>query len=188
MNVLSCFVVALGLSMDNFAVAIASGCLCKTSLRPGYILGVSACFVLAHALMLSIGWVGGQELGRIMDRFDHWISFLVLFLIGIKMIKESFEKKEESVFCKKATFNTILILALATSLDALFVGLALSFTGAPFFLTLLLMVCCVFLTSCTGFYLGHFLGRRFGTVVEVMGGVSLMSIGVKVLFNGLGIW
>lgn len=188
MNVLSCFIVALSLSMDNFAVTIASGCLCKTPLRFRYILGVSSCFVLAHILMLSAGWFGGQELGKLIDRFDHWVAFVVLFLIGAKMIKESVEEKEDSPFCKRASLKTIVALALATSLDALLVGLALSFTGAPFFLTLVFMACCVFLTSYIGFYLGHFLGRRFGTTVEVLGGLSLMGIGAKVLLNGLGIW
>ncbi len=187
MNVLSSFIVALSLSMDNFAVTIASGCTCGKDLRFKHIFGVSLCFVVAHALMLSAGWFGGKELGRLIDRVDHWLAFLVLCFIGIKMIKEAFEKKENTTLCLIPSFKTILLLAVATSLDALLVGMALSLTRAPYLLTLCFMMGCVFVTSYAGFYLGNFLGRRFGTWMEVLGGVALVGVGTKVLLSGLGI-
>jgi putative Mn2+ efflux pump MntP len=187
MSVLSSFIVALSLSMDNFAVSIASGCACGKELRFKHICGVSLCFVLAHALMLSAGWFGGKELGHFVESVGHWLAFLVLGFIGIKMIKEAFEKKENPTLCQLISFKTISILALATSLDALLVGLALSLTKAPYLLTLGFMTGCVFVTSYAGFCLGNFLGRRFGTWMEVLGGVALVGVGVRVLLIGLGI-
>ncbi|MBQ7908317.1 MAG: manganese efflux pump [Elusimicrobiaceae bacterium] len=187
MNVLSSFIVALSLSMDNFAVTIASGCSAGRDLRFKHIFSVSMCFVMAHVLMFSAGWFGGKELGRVIDRFDHWAAFVVLVFIGLKMVKEAFEKKENPNLCRIISFKSILALALATSLDALLVGIALSLTAAPFALTLLSMAVCVFVTSYAGFYLGNFLGARFGTAVEVLGGVALAGVGVRVLLSGLGI-
>ncbi|MBR3603685.1 MAG: manganese efflux pump MntP family protein [Elusimicrobiaceae bacterium] len=187
MNVLSSFIVALSLSMDNFAVAIASGCACGRNLRFKHILGVSLCFVLAHALMLSVGWFGGKELGRVIDSVDHWFAFIVLLLIGLKMVKEAFEKKEETSLCQLISLKMIFVLALATSLDALLVGMALSLTQAPYLLTLVFMMGSVLVTSYIGFYLGNYLGKRFGTWMEVSGGVSLSAVGVWVLLSGLGI-
>lgn len=187
MNVLSSFIVALSLSMDTFAVTIASGCACGRSLRFKHIFSVSACFVLAHVIMLSTGWFCGKELGRFIDKVDHWLAFLVLCFIGIKMVKEAFEKKQEPQLCQLISFKTILVLAVATSLDALLVGVALSLTAAPYFLTLFSMMGCVFVTSYIGFYLGNFLGRRFGTWMEVLGGIALAAVGTKVLLSGLGI-
>ncbi len=188
MNFLSAFIVALGLSMDNFAVTIASGCAEHGAVKHGRTLAVSFCFALAHVLMFCAGWWGGRELGRMIDRFDHWTAFFVLVLIGLKMIKESFEKKQSPDLCRVLSFKTVLALAIATSLDALLVGMALSLSAAPFILTLLCLALCVFVTSYGGFFLGSILGRRFGSLMEVLGGLALMGVGTKVLLSGLGIW
>ncbi len=188
MNILSTFIVALGLSMDNFAVTIASGCADRAQVRHGRTFWVSLAFVTAHVVMLSAGWLGGRELGRFIDRFDHWIAFVVLVFIGVKMIKEAFEKKNGPDLCRRLSAKTVLALAIATSLDALLVGMALSLTAAPFGLTLAFMTGCVFVTSYTGFFLGSYLGKRFGTLMEVLGGLALAAVGTKVLLSGLGIW
>ncbi len=187
MNILSSFVVALGLSMDNFTVTLASGC-ADRQVHHARTFGVSLSFMLAHILMFCAGWWGGQELGRWLDRFDHWIAFAVLAFIGFKMIKESVEQKEEPTVCRLVSVKTVAALAVATSLDALLVGMALSFTSAPFGLTLVFMAVCVFVTSYIGFFLGSMLGRRFGTIMAALGGVALVGVGTKVLLSGLGIW
>lgn len=174
--------------MDNFAVTIASGCACKGGVRHKSTFWVSLSFACAHIIMFCAGWWGGRELGRWIDRFDHWIAFFVLAFIGLKMIKESFEKKQGPDLCRSISAKTVLALAVATSLDALLVGIALSLTAAPFWLTLWFMAACVFATSYAGFFLGSYLGGRFGSAMEALGGLALAAVGTRVLLSGLGIW
>ena len=187
MNMLSAFLVALGLSMDNFAVTLASGCGRNGALPKGRILWVGFCFTLAHVVMLSAGWFGGWELGHCINKWDHWIAFLMLVFVGMKMIKESLENKPALDLEKVFTWRMMIFLSAATSLDALGVGVALSLENAPFWITLTFMAGCVFVTSYSGFLLGQLLGRRFGKIMEVFGGVVLIGLGTKILLSGLGI-
>lgn len=186
MNILSVFAVGLGLSMDNFAVTLASGCACRL-VRRQTALAVSLGFTAAHVIMLTAGWSGGAAWARAIDRFDHWIAFFVLLFIGAKMVKEAFEKQDGTDLCAKFSFKMLCMLSVATSLDALLVGMALSLANASFWLTLGLMSLCVFVTSYSGFFLGGLLGRRFGAWMEALGGVTLAAAGTRVLLSGLGI-
>lgn len=191
MLIWSSLLVALSLSMDNFAVTIAAGCAEHCRLRVRTVLGVSFAFALAHFVMFSAGWVCGAQLGKHIDRFDHWIAFAVLAFIGGRMIKGSFEPVQaeaEPAVCRLNTPKTILALAVATSLDALLAGVGLSFTPAPFWLMTGALAACVLITSCCGFWLGAQLGRRFGKIMEALGGAALVFIGLKLLLEGLGIW
>lgn len=191
MQIWSSILVALSLSMDNFAVTIAAGCAEHCRLRVRTVLGVSFAFALAHFVMFSSGWLCGAQLGKHIDRFDHWIAFAVLAFIGGRMIKGAFEPvKEDSSLdvCRLNTPKTIIALAVATSLDALLAGVGLSFTPASFGLTTGALAVSVMLTSCCGFWLGAQLGRRFGKTMEALGGVALVGMGVKLLLGGLGIW
>lgn len=191
MQIWSSLLVALSLSMDNFAVTIAAGCAEHCRLRMRTVLGVSLSFALAHFVMFSAGWLCGAQLGKHIDRFDHWIAFAVLAFIGGRMIKGAFEpvtEEESSQLCRLNTPKTILALAIATSLDALLAGVGISFTPAPFGLTVGALAVCVLATSCCGFWLGAQLGRRFGKVMEALGGAALVGIGLKLLLEGLGIW
>lgn len=174
--------------MDNFAVTLASGCRRTKPLPAQRILLVGGCFTLAHCIMLSFGWLGGWELGHFIDRWDHWIAFFLLVFVGIKMIKESLENEPAPDFAGSISFRFIVLLSLATSLDALGVGIALSLERASFWMTFLFMAACVFTTSYAGFLLGQLLGRRFGKIMEVTGGLVLIGLGTKILLSGLGIW
>lgn len=187
MNMLSSFLVAAGLCMDNFAVTIAAGCSQRTRFSRRNILFISSSFALAHVIMFSAGWLGGWELGQRMNRWDHWIAFFLLAFVGVKMIKEAFEEEHEPQLETRLSWRH-LVIATATSLDALGVGVALSLENAPFWTTLVFMAVCVFLTSCAGFWLGRLLGKKFGTIMEVAGGLVLVGLGVKILLSGLGIW
>ncbi len=191
MQIWSSILVALSLSMDNFAVTIAAGCAEHCRLRVRTVLGVSFAFALAHFVMFASGWLCGAQLGKHIDRFDHWIAFAILAFIGGRMIKGAFEPvKEDSSLdvCRLNTPKTIIALAVATSLDALLAGVGLSFTPASFGLTTGALAVSVMLTSCCGFWLGAQLGRRFGKTMEALGGVALVGMGVKLLLGGLGIW
>lgn len=191
MLILSGLLVALSLSTDNFAVTIAAGCAEHCRLRARTVWGVSAAFAAAHFVMFTAGWLCGEQLGRWIDRFDHWVAFAVLVFIGARMVRGAFEKqadKEASALCRLNTAKTVVALAIATSLDALLVGVALSLTDAPFWLTVITLTFCVLGTSCLGFWLGAKLGRSFGKIMEALGGVALAGIGTKLLLGGLGIW
>ena len=187
MNILATFAIAVGLSMDNFAVTIASGCGARGAIAWQERMKVALSFVLAHIVMFSAGWLGGQELGRLIDSWDHWVAFFVLVFIGVKMMCEA-GKAQTQPLAHTLPGRIIVGLAIATSLDALGVGIALSLEQARFWLTLIFMSGCVFITSYTGFALGERLGQRFGQVMQVIGGLVLTCIGIKVLLSGLGIW
>ena len=188
MNILSALLVALGLSMDNLAVTIASGCPHQNKIPLTYIGKVSALFAVAHFIMFSVGWLGGAGVGRYIGAVDHWIAFAILAFIGARMVKEARNPQDEEDVCVLHSFKTLLALSVATSLDALLVGIGLAFTEAPFWVTVLTLTACVFVTSWAGFYLGAFLGRKFGKVMEALGGLALILIGLKLLLEGLGIW
>lgn len=173
--------------MDNFAVTIAAGC-ANGGVPRGRALLISAVFALAHIVMFSAGWLGGHELGRLIDRWDHWVAFAVLVFIGGKMLWGSAEETQKPDGHWLWQGRTIAGLAVATSLDALGVGIALSLEEAPFGLTLGLMTACVAVTSYAGFGLGRLLGGQFGKRMEIVGGLVLIGIGTKVLLSGLGIW
>lgn len=188
MNILSSLFLALGLSMDNFAVAIASGCTRQRVNFIRYSLTVSLVFVLAHVLMFTAGWFGGKELGKIVSAIDHWAAFLILAVIGGRMIYSAYKGEEKVNLCGARTFKTILWLAAATSLDALMVGMGAAFGGdMPLGQLLLFIALCVFATSLCGFWLGSFLGRKFGRFMEAAGGVVLVGIGSKILLEHLHI-
>ena len=187
MNLVTSLAIALGLCMDNFAVTLASGCGHRGPLLKSHILLAGSCFALAHVVMFSVGWFGGWELGQRMNRWDHWLAFALLVFVGLKMIKESVENEPAPDFSRSISWRMLLFLSLATSLDALGVGAALSLENAPFLITLLFMALCVFLTSYVGFVLGRLLGRRFGKIMEIAGGIVLIGLGGKILLSGLGI-
>lgn len=187
MNILSSFLVALGLSMDNLAVTVSAGCTrsCHSCMR--LILQVSILFALMHFVMFAAGFEGGVLLhaGR---KLGAWVACGILVFIGARMIKEAFGPQEESSCAVFTSLKTQLALAVATSLDALFVGAGMSLAGAAFWQTQIFLVFCVFVTSCCGFYLGGYLGRKFGRNMEILGGSVLILLGARVLLEGVGIW
>ncbi len=188
MNILATFAIALGLSMDNFAVTIAWGCGARGRITQWQRLRVSLTFVLAHIVMISAGWLSGEALDNVVGKWDFWVAFGVLVFIGAKMIYEALTEAETQERGRNLSARVVIGLAVATSLDALGVGIALSLEDARFWLTLGLMSACVLITSYSGFVLGHLLGRRFGKRMEMLGGLVLIAIGTKMLFSGLGIW
>ena len=187
MNILSALLVALGLSMDNFAVTIASGCCYRSRIPAAYAFKVGVMFASAHFMMFSAGWLCGAGAERYIGAVDHWIAFLILLFIGGKMIKESRSNKEDASVCTLHSLKILATLSVATSLDALLVGMGLAFASSSFWPVVWTLSFCAFVTSIAGFYLGAWLGHKFGKLMECLGGLALVSIGVKLLLEGLGI-
>ncbi len=173
--------------MDNLAVTLSAGCSRSSHSCGRLIMQVSLLFALMHFVMFALGFEGGVLL-HIGRTAGAWVACAILVLIGGRMIKEAFNLHEDPACPIFTSLKTQLALAVATSLDALFVGAGMSLAGAPFWQTQILLMLCVFITSLCGFYLGGYLGRKFGRNMEILGGCVLIFLGAKVLLEAVGIW
>ena len=178
----------VALAMDAFAVSVSRG-LRTTRFRPGEGLALGATFGGFQALMPFIGWLLGASLTGIIEKYDHWIAFFILVILGIKTIWETAREKEENAENKDEPLKirTLLLLGVATSIDALAAGVTLTVSEIPLWVSLLVIGSVTFLLS----FLGVFLGNRFGAVFRrpacYLGGIILILIGVKMLLEGLGV-
>lgn len=188
MSVFGLLITAAGLSMDAFAVAICKG-LEMRRLRYWRALLIAGAFGVFQALMPLIGWLMGQRLEALVKPFDHWIAFFLLSVIGAKMIWESCGKSEPTVEKKsELSAGELLILALATSIDALAVGIAfaaIGIEGAQMGASVSLIGSITFFLSLVGVIVGHVFGSRLKGSAELVGGASLIIIGVKILVEHL---
>lgn len=184
----SVVLIALSLCMDNLAVTVAAGCAARGHVPWRDELRASSAFALAHFVMLSVGWLFGLELGKLLHAYAVWVSFGILVWIGTHMMWEGRPGVEPEETVRSWDVKSLLLLALATSMDAWLVGMGLAPTNTPWALMAATMVVCVFLTSWIGFYFGAWLGKKFGQRMEMLGGLVLIILGVKLLLDGLGIW
>lgn len=183
MSVIELLVLALGLSMDAFAVSICKG-LSVPKLQAKHCLICGVYFGGFQALMPLIGWALGIRFQSMITNIDHWIAFVLLAVIGANMIKESFSKEEE---CPDASFGfkTMLTLAVATSIDALAVGVTFAFLDVSIVPAVLLIGVTTFVCSAMGVKIGNVFGNRFQSKAEFLGGLVLIAIGLKILIEHL---
>ena len=187
MNFLSLFLLAVGLSMDAFAVSICKGlAVHKANIRHGLICGLW--FGGFQALMPLMGYFLGNLFSEAISSFDHWIAFGLLALIGMNMLKEAFSNEEE---CADADFSpkSMLVMAIATSIDALAVGISLSMAGNVNIwqaIALIGVVTCAL--STLGVRVGTVFGCRFGKKAQIAGGCILILIGLKILAEHTGVF
>ena len=182
MDFITIILLAVGLSMDAFAVSISSGIILK---RPtiSHALRMALFFGGFQALMPAIGWLLGLGLKDYISNFDHWIAFVLLLLIGGKMIYEALYSKEEDVRSDPTKFFVLLMLAIATSIDALAVGVSFALLLTSIVVPITIIGITTFIFSFIGVFLGQHLGSLFGNKVEILGGVILIGIGSKILFE-----
>ncbi|MBN2086822.1 manganese efflux pump [Candidatus Peregrinibacteria bacterium] len=181
MNLFQIFIIAVILAMDAFSVSIAIGisfkkkCFCSLIIAP-------VLFGVFQGVMPIIGWLGGFYFEKLICSFDHWIAFFLLLFVGGKMIIESFEnikiKKEKilSVFL-------LLSLAIATSIDALAVGLSFAFLNVSVFYPALIIGIVTLLISLIGLFIGKLIGHFFEKQIQFVAGLLLIGIGLKVLLE-----
>jgi putative Mn2+ efflux pump MntP len=179
------FLVALGLALDAFSVALVGGVVIKDP-RPRYALRMAFFFGLFQAVMPVIGWAAGGLLTDFIGGVDHWIAFALLCLIGIHMMYESFKPLSGQGSFDPISIRILLLLSLATSIDALAVGISLAFVEIAIIRAALIIGTVTFVLSFVGFYIGHRIGRLFGNKVRILGGIILIGIGVKILIDHLG--
>ncbi len=181
------FLLAVGLSMDAFAVSLCKGLsMKKAGLREGAVCG--AWFGGFQALMPLIGFFLGTLFADAIKAFDHWVAFGLLVIIGINMLKEAFGKEEEEEHNADLSFKAMLIMAVATSIDALAVGISLAMAGdVNIFTAILLIGMTTFLLSAVGVKIGNVFGSRFEKKAQVAGGAILILLGIKILLEHLGV-
>ena len=179
------FLIAVGLSMDAFAVAVCKG-LSMKRIDKKYTLLIALFFGGFQALMPLLGYFLGSQFSVYIEKFDHWVVFLLLALIGGNMIKESREAAEEETY-RGIDYKELLLLAVATSIDALAVGITFAFLQVEIVPAVLLIGCTTFVLSLIGVVVGNLFGTRYKSRAELTGGIILILIGVKILLEHLGI-
>ncbi len=177
------FVLAVGLSMDAFAVAICKGlALGRSSLRSSALVGLW--FGFFQALMPLIGYFVGLQLSGLIQSFDHWVAFVLLAAIGASMIVESRTKDEESE-SPSLSAKAMFPLAVATSIDALASGIALAAVDGNIYWAVSFIGIITFILSAFGVKLGSIAGDRYKSKAELAGGIILIAIGLKILVEHL---
>lgn len=184
MGFVELFLIAVGLSMDAFAVSVCKG-LSVQKLEKKHMALVGLYFGGFQFLMPVLGYLLGARFESFITNVDHWIAFALLLVIGGNMIKESFGEAEK--LNDDFGFKTMLMLAVATSIDALAVGITFAFLQVRILPAALLIGVTTFCLSALGIYIGNRFGARYKSRAELAGGIILILIGVKILLEHLGI-
>jgi putative Mn2+ efflux pump MntP len=183
MDWISILIIAVGLGMDAFAVSIVAGSR-RNSLGFRPLFRLSFHFGLFQFLMPLIGWFLGTSVSQYIMDFDHWIAFALLSFIGIKMLRESFSKKQDDKpICDPTRGGTLIMLSVATSIDALAVGLSLAFLGIEIWVPAIVIGLVALAMTAIGMIFGKSLGTRFGKFMELIGGFVLIGIGIRILIE-----
>jgi putative Mn2+ efflux pump MntP len=177
---------AFGLSMDAVAVAAARGLLVR-QIRFRHVALVAGFFGGFQALMPLLGWLLGSSVGKAFQAWDHWVIFVLLGGIGAKMLWEAFHPEEQEALSEADPFGlrVMLLLAIATSIDALAAGFALPLMGAPLGVSLAAIGLTTATLSALGLFAGHRFGAALGSRLDALGGIVLIGLGVKTLVEHL---
>ena len=186
MGIFELFVLAVGLSMDAFAVSVCKG-LSLGKINIKHMLTAGAWFGGFQALMPFVGYLLGTRFAGFVDMYDHWIAFALLAIIGLNMIRETIWGSDEVVDASMG-IKTMFLMAVATSIDALAVGVTFAFLDVAIVPAILFIGCVTFLLSAVGVKVGSAFGYRYKNKAEICGGAILVLLGVKILLEGLGVF
>ena len=184
MDAITVLLIAVGLAMDCLSVSIMSG-LAMKNLRISNALRIGASFGFFQAFMPVMGWLGGLGMKGLITGVDHWVAFGLLSAIGGRMVLESIRRKPAKKEVYPLNSYVLLTLSVATSIDALAVGVSLAFLKTTIVIPVVVMGTITFLISSLGVYVGNRFGRFFGSKVEAAGGFILIGIGIKILIEHL---
>ena len=184
MSILDLFILAVGLSMDAFAVSVCKG-LSLGKIKPKHMCIAGAWFGGFQALMPLIGYFLGSFFAEMIEKYDHWIAFVLLAIIGGNMIKESFDKDEK--VDSSMDVKSMLLLAIATSIDALAVGVTFAFLQVQIVPAVSFIGVITFIFSAVGVKIGSLFGTKYKSKAELFGGIVLVLIGIKILLEGIGV-
>ena len=186
MGIVELFLIAVGLSMDAFAVSICKGLgMSRLDMRQAALIALF--FGGFQALMPLLGWVLGEQFASYVTAFAHWIAFGLLAFIGGKMLVDGIRGEEEDADSGPVSLRELTMLAIATSIDAFAVGVTFAFLDVAIVPSVTLIGLTTFVISLGGVAIGHLFGSRWERPSTIAGGVILIFIGAKILFEGLGI-
>mgnify|MGYP001809832053 CR=1 FL=1 len=184
MSLLQIVFIGIGLAMDAFAVSVTSG-VAITHMRVRHAMLIGGFFGAFQAIMPLLGWLAGHWAKNVIQNYDHWIAFVILSLIGGKMIWETRIQKEAEEVTDPLNISILFLLAIATSIDALAVGVTFSFLDVSILQPVLLIGAITFALTFIGTYIGKLFGHLFEDKLEILGGVILIGIGTKILIEHL---
>jgi putative Mn2+ efflux pump MntP len=184
MDIITLILIAIGLSVDSFAVSVSSG-LILNQITFKKALRIATSLAVFQAVMPLIGWFIGHRIESYVESFDHWLAFGLLFIIGGKMIWESFKKDDLNKKINPLELKVLIGMSIATSIDALVVGVSFAFINVNLLLTALIIGLTTGFFSMLGILFGKKTGIRFGKNMEIAGGLILIFIGAKILFEHL---
>jgi putative Mn2+ efflux pump MntP len=182
MSIVAVFAIAVGLAMDAFAVAVSSGVALKR-MQARHALLIATFFGVFQALMPFLGWHAGRWARGYVAAFDHWIAFMLLVLVGAKMIYDAVRDSGAKAAADPLNVYVLFLLAIATSIDALAIGITLSFLDVAIALPVLIIGLVTFVLSFAGAYLGSAVGHIAERRMEIAAGFILIGIGIKILFE-----
>lgn len=184
MSIWDLFILAVGLSMDAFAVSVCKG-LSLGKIKPKHMCIAGAWFGGFQALMPLIGYFLGSFFAEMIEKYDHWVAFVLLAIIGGNMIKESFGKDEK--VDSSMDVKSMLLLAIATSIDALAVGVTFAFLQVQIVPAVSFIGVITFIFFAVGVKIGSLFGTKYKSKAELFGGIVLVLIGIKILLEGIGV-
>lgn len=182
MGIAEIFIIAVGLAMDAFAVSIGKG-LSLQKIKAKHYMSVALWFGGFQALMPLIGYLLGTTFAAIVSDFDHWVAFFLLSIIGFNMIRDSFSKDDEEEPDANFGVKIMLSLAVATSIDALAVGVSFAFLKVDLWVAVAAIGIVTAILSATGLKIGNIFGTKYKSKAEFTGGVVLVLMGVKILIE-----
>ena len=185
MEIYEILLIGIGLAMDAFAVSICKGLSMKKMNWKNAVI-IALYFGVFQALMPLIGYFLGMTFESIVTTFDHWVAFALLTLIGGGMIKESFDDEDDKKN-DRVDFKTMVVLAIATSIDALAIGITFAFFDVNIVLAVSIIGIITFIISILGVKIGNRFGDKYQNKAQLMGGIILVLLGFKILLEHLGI-
>lgn len=191
MGIIDFILLGIGLAMDAFAVSICKG-LGMTKINKNQLIIIASFFGGFQAIMPLIGYLLGNIFAKYVMQFSHWIAFVLLAFIGIKMIIDAIKERNEKDIAeekdKPISFKEITLLAIATSIDALAVGVTFSFyEDINIVLAIVIIGVITLIISAIGVLIGNIFGSRYRFIASLIGGIILVLLGIKILLEGLGI-
>jgi len=176
--------ISIGLAMDAFAVSLGCGTAGQICDSRGKIR-LAAHFGIFQAGMTALGWLAGSTVVKYVQNFDHWIALALLAYVGINLIRSGFDKDGKAFNQDPSTGRILVVLSIATSIDAFAVGLSIAFINVPVTLSVAMIGIVAFVLSLVGLFAGAGLNERFGKRMEIIGGIILLCIGLRVVITHL---